>query len=237
MTLGLTEPSALQILPPLESGDRLSAHEFLRRYEAMPELKRVQLIDGVVFMPSPIRLQQHAHPHSVLQTWLGVYAANTPGVQAGANATVRLGPDDVPEPDALLRILPECGGRAVVDAKGYLHGSPELVIEVAASSASIDARDKFQSYRRATVPEYLLWRTEEQKVDWWRLENDEYVALSKGQEGILRSVVFPGLWLNVPALLAGDGSRVLATLQAGLNDSTHSAFADLLKAKAPQKAS
>lgn len=88
-------------LPPLENGDRLSAHEFLRRYEGMPEIRKAQLINGVVFRPSPVRWKQHAEPHCMLQTWLGVYAMRTPGIQAGGNATVRLGPDDVPEPDAI----------------------------------------------------------------------------------------------------------------------------------------
>src|SRR4051812_15029982 len=101
-------------VPPLESGDRLSAHEFLRRYEEMPGLKKVQLINGIVYMPSPIRLTHHSEPQSLVQAWLAIYAMNTPGVRAAGNATVRLGPDDVPEPDALLRIVPECGGRTTV---------------------------------------------------------------------------------------------------------------------------
>jgi Uma2 family endonuclease len=216
----------------LENGDRLSAHEFLRRFEAMPELKKAELINGVVYMPSPLRWDRHAKPDSLLQTWAGVYVLNTSGVESGANATVRLGPDDVPQPDACLRILPECGGHTRVDAKGYLQGAPELIVEIAASSASIDARDKLQSYRRAGVIEYLLWRTEDQEIDWWRLDEDEYRLLPRGEEGIIQSQAFPGLWLNIPAALAGDGQRVLGTLQAGLSDPGHAAFVEQLKAKA-----
>jgi hypothetical protein len=86
--------------PPLENGAHLSACEFLRRYEAMPELKKAELIGGVIYMASPVRLNQHGEPDSLVQTWLGTYGIATPGVKAATNATTRLGPDDVPQPDA-----------------------------------------------------------------------------------------------------------------------------------------
>jgi Uma2 family endonuclease len=231
MTPLAIQPPECRTLPPLENGDRLSAHEFLRRYEGMPEVKKAELIDGLVYMPSPVRLTQHAEPDSLVQGWLAVYAMKTAGVRAAVNATVRLGPDDVPQPDALLRILSECGGRTSVDAKGYLRGAPELVVEIAASSASIDAGHKVQSYRRAGVVEYLLWRTEDTAVAWWSLENDEYQPLIPDSAGVLRSKVFPGLWLNVPALLGANGPGLLATLEAGLTDNAHAAFLKKLGAK------
>jgi Uma2 family endonuclease len=229
MIAGIGQAQAPRTLPPLENGDRLSAHQFLRRYEAMPEVKKAELINGVVYMPSPVRMAQHAEPDSLLQGWLVVYTGNTPGVRAAANATVRLGPDDVVQPDALLRILSECGGRAGVDAKGYLQGGPELVIEIAASSASLDARDKLHSYRRAAIPEYLLWRTDDRMLDWWRLEDDEYLLTKADKSGVVRSHVFPGLWLDVPALLAGDVTRVLATLQEGMQHPDHASFSERLE--------
>jgi Uma2 family endonuclease len=203
----------------------------------MPEVKKAELINGVVYMPSPVRLTQHAEPDNLIQTWLGVYTAHTPGTRAAGNATTRLGPDDVPQPDALLRILPEHGGRARVDGKGYLQGGPELVVEIAASSASIDARDKLHSYRRAGVLEYLLWRTDDGAVDWWELADDEYRPLHPDQLGILRSQVFPGLWLGVPALLAHDAPRVLQTLDRGLKDASHEVFIATLAAKSGASAS
>jgi Uma2 family endonuclease len=209
---------------PLENGDHLSAAEFLRRYETMPELKKAELINGIVYMGSPVRLDKHGEPDNLVQTWLGTYAIATPGVKSAANSTVRLGPDDVPQPDGLLRILPELGGQSRVDAKGYLQGAPELVVEIAASSASLDAREKFASYRRAGVREYLLWRTEDEAIDWWVLEEDEYRLLQAGSDGILRSRVFPGLWLDPIALLAGDGAKVMATLQEALRTQEHRAF-------------
>jgi len=211
-------------IPQLENGAHLSAAEFLRRYEAMPELKKAELINGIVYMASPIRFDRHGEPDNLIQTWLGTYSIATPGVKAATNSTTRLGPDDVPQPDGLLCIVPECGGQAHMDAKGYLQGAPELVVEVAASSASLDVREKLASYRRAGAREYLVWRTEDAAVDWWVLEEDEYRPLPPGADGLLRSKTFPGLWLDVPALLAGDGVGLMATLQEGVRSPEHAAF-------------
>ncbi len=231
----VTAPAEAKAIPPLESGDRLSAREFLRRYEAMPELKKAELIQGIVYMGSPIRLTQHAEPDNLIQWWLRHYSIHTPGTRAGSNATARLGPDDVPQPDALLRLLPEAGGHSGVDAKGFLQGPPELVAEIAASSVSIDAGAKRQSYRRAGVLEYLLWRTQEAAVDWWILEEDEYRPLVPDAQGVIRSRVFPGLWLNVPALLADEGPKLLASLEQGLKDPAHAEFLARLRAgRGPQ---
>ena len=214
---------------PLENGAHLSASEFLRRYEAMPELKKAELINGIVYMGSPVRSDQHGEPDALLQTWLGTYAIATPGVRAASNSTVRLGPDDVPQPDGSLRIMPEFGGQARLDAKGYLYGPPELVAEVAASSASLDAREKLASYRRAGVREYLVWRTEDNALDWWTLQEDEYRPLSAGADGIIRSRVFPGLWLDPKAMLARDGTKLLAVLHEGLQSAEHRAFIEARK--------
>ncbi len=147
-------PSLHAPVQPLETGDSLGAAEFLRRYEAMPEVKKAELIEGTVYMPSPVRLA-HSAPDSLIQGWLVTYAAQTPGTQAAGNSTVRLDPENVPQPDALLRILPECGGRTRLDEAGYLFGPPELIVEVAASSVAIDLHDKLRAYRRAGVREYF----------------------------------------------------------------------------------
>jgi Uma2 family endonuclease len=208
----------------LENGAHLTASEFLRRYQAMPEVKKAELINGIVYMGSPVRYDQHGVPDSLIQTWLGTYAIATPGVESATNSTTRLGPDDVPQPDGLLRILPECGGQARVDAKGYLQGAPELIVEVAASTASVDAHEKAISYRRAGNREYLLWRTEDEGIDWWFLDEDEYRPIQPGEDGTLRSRTFPGLWLDPLALLAEDGAKVIASLQEGLQSAEHAAF-------------
>jgi Uma2 family endonuclease len=218
-------------IPPLENGAHLTAAEFLRRYEAMPEVKKAELINGVVYMGSPVRLDQHGEPDGLVQTWLGNYSIATPGVKHAINSTARLNPDDVPQPDGLLRILPECGGQSRLDAKGYLQGAPELTVEIAASSASLDAREKLTSYRRAGVREYLIWRTEDEAVDWCALEDDEYRPFAAAADGTLRSRVFPGLWLDLQALLTGDGAKLMEKLQDGLQSAEHATFVREMKKK------
>jgi Uma2 family endonuclease len=208
----------------LENGAHLSASEFLRRYEAMPEVKKAELVNGIVYMGSPVRYDRHGKPDSLIQGWLCNYAVATPGVESSTNTTTRLGMDDVPQPDGLLRITAERLAQTRVDKKGYVQGGPELVVEVAASSVSLDANEKLVSYRRAGVREYVLWRTVDEAVDWFVLEEDEYHPLSPGADGILRSRVFPGLWLDTAALLAEDGAKVMAKLQEGLHSPEHAAF-------------
>lgn len=217
-------------LPPLESGDRLGAAEFLRRYEEMPEVKKAELIEGIVYMPSPVRLV-HAEPDNLIQGWLSVYAARTPGTRAAGNATVRLDAENVPQPDALLRLLPECGGQSRVDAAEYLEGPPELIVEIAASSVAIDLHDKLRAYRRAGVREYLVWRTLDGQFDWFVLENDEYRPNPPNARRVIRSPHFPGLALDVEALLARDSAKVLDVLQTSLQDAAHSAFVAQLAPK------
>ena len=155
--------------PLLEAGDRLSREEFERRYEQMPHLKKAELIEGTVYMPSPIRYNLHAGPHSQLGTWIGYYASETPGVRCADNATVRLDLDNEPQPDLLLLKLPAKGGQARISADDYVEGAPELVIEIVGSSRSYDLHPKKTAYRRNGVREYLAWITGEQRVVWWEL--------------------------------------------------------------------
>jgi Uma2 family endonuclease len=214
------EPPSL----PLEPGDHLTREEFERRYDAMPELKKAELIEGVVYLPSPVRAEQHGSPHAALTGWLVVYWAGTPGVRAAADSTVRLDLDNEPQPDALMMIEPSRGGRARIDADGYVEGGPELVVEVAASSASIDLNAKLRVSRRNGVQEYLVWRVLERAVDWFALRGSQYDRLAPGPDGILRSEAFPGLWLDPAALVGLDLAGVLGVLQRGLASPEHAAF-------------
>ena len=225
-------PGQEEILPRLENGDHLTAGEFLRRYEAMPEVKKAELVCGIVYMGSPVRVDQHGEPDALIQTWLGTYSIATPGVKHGVNATVRLGPDDVLQPDGFLRLAPEYGGNTKFDSNGYLVGPPDLVVEVAASSVSIDTREKMNSYRRAGVREYLVWRTQEKALDWWFLEGDDYAALPAEAGGTIKSRVFAGLWLDAKALMERNGALVLARFQEGLTSPEHKAFVESLQLKA-----
>jgi Uma2 family endonuclease len=219
--------------PPLEPGDHLTRAEFERRYEAMPELKKAELIEGVVYMPSPVRLEQHASPHFDLITWLGVYRASTPGVRGGDNSTVRLDLDNEPQPDALLIIEPACGGRVVLSADGYIEGAPELVAEIAASSAALDLHTKLRVYRRNRVQEYIVWRVLDRTIDWFVLRQGQYDRLLLSPAGFYQSEVFPGLWLDPDALIRGDLITVFQVLQQGLASAEHAAFVARLRPPSP----
>lgn len=222
-------PSPLPAIPPLEMGDRLTRVEFERRYQAMPNLKNAELIEGVVYMGSPVSAK-HSVLHSELVSWLVVYRSATPGVLTGDNATVRLDADNEPQPDALLAIDSACGGQSHIDDDDYFAGPPELIAEVASSSVSYDLHDKLHVYRRHGVREYVVWRVRDGEIDWFRYEDGNYLPLVRDASGIHKSTVFPGLWLNAAALVRGDLAAVLATLQQGLCSPEHAQFAARLDA-------
>jgi Uma2 family endonuclease len=196
----------------LENGDHLHSQEFLRRYEGMPEVKKAELIEGMVFLGSLVTVY-HGRPHALMIGWLGTYASRHPETEALPNTTVLLDAENTVQPDALLRRLPEHGGLTRENEKGYITGPPELVVEVAASSASIDLHAKRRVYCRNGVREYLVWLVAEARLEWFCLEDDEYRLQSPDAEGLLHSRVFPGLKLPVAALLAGDTAKVLDTLR------------------------
>lgn len=209
-------------LPPLESGDRLTRREFERRYETMPYVKKAELIEGVVYVGSPVRHRGHGNPHGSIVVWLGTYCATTPGVDFSDNATVRLDQDNEPQPDALLRI--EVGGQSTVSEDDYIEGAPELIVEIAASSASYDLHDKLRVYRRNRVQEYVVWRVYNREIDWFQLREGEYIKLEPNADGVICSSVFPGLWLAVSAMLEGNLAAVMAVLKQGLDTAEHQAF-------------
>jgi len=215
-------------LPPLENGDRLTRSDFEQRYDAMPHIKKAELLEGIVYMPSPVRVRSHGKPHGQIMGWIGMYSAATPGVDFADNATLRLDLDNEPQPDAMLWIDAAAGGHARVSDDDYLEGSPELIVEVAASSASYDLHVKREVYQRNGVQEYVVWRVYDRQVDWFRLEDGQYVSVPGDAAGMIHSRTFPGLRLAVPALLSGDLARVLAELQNGLASAEHQAFVEAL---------
>lgn len=211
---------SLQDIQPLENGDHLTREEFERRYQAMPEVKKAELVEGVVYMPSPVRLNRHAYPHGLVVAWLGAYAAGRANVQFGIEPTVRLDWENEPQPDAILRIE---GGSSRVSEDDYIEGPPELIVEIAASSVSIDLHSKLKVYRRNGVQEYLVWQVEEATLTWFSLQSGQYLPLEPDSHGILKSRVFPGLWLSPSAMLQGNLSQVLALVQSGLSQETSTA--------------
>jgi Uma2 family endonuclease len=175
-------------------------------------------------MPAALRFKSHGQPHGWIMTWLGTYEAMTPGVALGVEPTVRLDLDNEPQPDAVLLITPEAGGQAQLSEDDYIEGAPELVVEIAASSVGIDLHAKKQAYRRNGVKEYIVWQVFDHKISWFYLEQGEYLDLPVDADGIIQSRIFPGLWLAVSELLAGNMQHVLAVLQEGVQSAEHGAF-------------
>lgn len=217
-----------QQIPPLAFGDKLTREEFLRRWELHPEIKFAELIGGIVYMPSPLSVA-HGDMGSMVGTWLCHYSAETPGTRSGNNTTsLLLGQS--PQPDHNLRILPEFGGGSRVE-DSYLGGTPELLAEICRSSASYDLHVKLDLYQEAKVPEYLAILLYENEIRWHILDQGVYRVQPPGPDGVWRSKVFPGLWLDGDALLEDNMSQVLAKLQEGLNSPEHRAFVEQLAAK------
>jgi hypothetical protein len=202
MVTPTSRPRVQPSVPPLEAGDHLTRAEFERRYRAMADLKKAELIEGVVFMPSPVRLDQHGSPHADLITWLGVFRASTPGVRVGDNSTVRLDLENEPQPDALLISEPE------------------------------PLNTKLRVYRRNNVKEYIVWRVLDQAIDWFVLRQSQYDPLPLA-DGVYRSEVFPGLWLDPAALTRFDLATVLQVLQRGVASAEHGAFVTRLRQARP----
>jgi Uma2 family endonuclease len=229
----MTAPHSVRpsVIPPLQNGDQLTRQEFERRFDATPGLKKAELIEGRVYVSPPVSLEYHGEPHSNVICWLGNYRAATPGVRGGDNGSIRLDLDNMPQPDAFLLLDPAKGGQAHLDADGYVVGAPELVAEIAASTASYDLHAKLNVYRRSGVREYIVWRTYDRELDYFILNEGRYDRLAPGGDGICRSRAFPGLWLAPAALLNGELSEVLRVLQSGLTTLEHAAFVAQLAAK------
>ena len=227
------QPPPFEEIPPLENGDRLTRDEFERRYEAMPNLKKAELIEGVVYVPSPARYRRHGRPHSHIMHWICAYEENTPGVESASGASVRLTQETEVQPDGCLFIDPARGGQARISADDYIELSPELMAEIAASSVSYDLGTKLNAYRRSGVREYIVWRVLNHAIDWFVLRDGDFAPLQPDERGILKSEAFPGLWLDPAAMIAGDLRHVMQVLNEGLGTPEHAAFVARLQAAGP----
>lgn len=221
--------SSQRKVPLLESGDRLTRPEFERRYLAMPHLKKAELIEGVVYVPSPVRYEGRARQHAAFSGWLVLYSASTPNVAVADNATVRLDLDNEPQPDLLLRLVDD--GQSQVDVDGFLAGAPELVVEIASSSTAYDLHQKLDTYRRHGVREYIVWQTLNSIIDWFVLREGRYERVLSEAGGVYKSEVFPGLWLDSTAMTHGDLATVLKVLGEGLATPEHQKFVARMKQK------
>lgn len=222
-------------IPPLRNGDRLTAAEFERRHQAMPHLKKAELIEGVVYVPSPVS-EDHGPPHFDATGPSLLDRAATPGVVGSDNGTVRLDLDNRPQPDIHLRILESHGGQSRVSADRYVEGAPELIVEIAASGASHDLHDELNVYRRSGVREYVVWRVEDGRIDWFAPREGRYEPPEKSPEGLYRSEVFPGLRPGPEAPVRGDLGRVFDVARQAIGSADHAASVERLARRAADRA-
>jgi Uma2 family endonuclease len=210
----------------LRDGDRLTRDEFMRRWEQMPDLMRAELIDGIVYMPSPVSLT-HGDFQAHLTCWLGFYSAATPGSAVSSAATWLMAEDSAPQPDLALRIEPEFGGQSAIE-NDYAAGAPELIVEISHTTSAKDKGAKLRLYERSGVLEYLTVRPRQQQVVWRELVDGKYREIAPAEDGCLRSRVFPGLWLDPAALWAKDLGALAATVHRGVATPEHSEFVERL---------
>lgn len=213
-------------LPPLVNGENMKQVEFHRRYEAYPDDIKIELIGGVVYMPSPLRWP-HGNYHVILGTAFALYAGDTSGVEAGDNATAILGEESEPQPDLAMRLLPEYGGQSRLNEDQYVEGAPELLAEIAHSTRAIALHQKRRDYEKAGVIEYMVLCIEERELRWFHFPSGE--MLTPNRRGVCRSRVFPGLWLDMPALLERDTKSLAAVVRRGLASREHAAFVRRLR--------
>jgi len=219
-------------IPLLHAGDRLTRIEFERRWEVVPELTRAELLEGVVYLPPPSVPYKFGVARFDLIGWLGLYRLHTAGVSGSVNASIRFDERNMPQPDILLRILESHGGRCRVTADRLLEGGPELVAEIANTTARYDLGVKREVYRRHGVQEYIAWRVADGALDWFVLRDGAFVPLAPGPDGVIRSEVFPGLWLDRTALLAGNAAALLRAAQEGHGSPEHGDFLRALQQRA-----
>ena len=208
--------------PPLRDGDRLSRDEFMRRWEAMPDLRWAELIDGIVYMPSPIS-DIHMDFHARMSGWLWFYATLTPGCVSRPAGTWLMAPDSAPQPDVALKILPDHGGQSTLEGE-YAAGAPELIVEVSHTTAARDTGVKLRLYERSGVREYVVVRPRNRKLAWHVLADRKYQRLEAGEGSLYRSHVFPGLWLDLEQLWKGDFAGMAETVRQGTATPEHAAF-------------
>ena len=219
-------PLSVRGIPLLANGDRMKQPEFHRLYELYDDDTKIELVGGIVYMSSPLR-RPHSDYGANLAYGLERYAEDTPGVHTLLNATTILGEESEPQPDLGLRILPAFGGRSRDEGK-YVAGPVEMLGEIAYASRSIDLHAKLDDYRAAGVLEYLVVLVEEQEVRWFHFPSDR--EIQPDRSGIAKSRVFPGLWIDVPALLRLDSRAIRKAVEAGLRSKAHATFVRRLQA-------
>jgi Uma2 family endonuclease len=219
----LQKPNAF---PLLETGYHLSADEFHERYKLLPDEQHAELIEGIVYMASPVS-RLHSLPHATITGLCMVYAARTPGLESSANGTIRLDADNEYEPDGYLRVINS--GRTNIFDRHYLEGGPEFVFEISNTTVTMDLHEKFKVYERKGVQEYLVWQVQEQRIDLFSAIDNAFRGIETDVDGILKSKTLPGLWFDTRAIVNGDNAKALATLETGLKSEAHAHLVERLR--------
>ncbi len=219
-------------IPELVDGDRMTADEFERRYHASSHIKKAELIDGVVYVASPVSAE-HSSPHAIVPQWLGYYQLATPFLHCYIDGTIRLDNQNQPQPDVFLLIDPDRGGRTTISPDHYVEGAPELVIEISVSSKAFDLKEKLEVYRKSGAREYIVWRVLDKAIDWFVLREGRYERLAVDADGLYQSRIFPGLWLDPEAIIRGDRPAVNRAVQLGMATPEHHDFVDGLERAFP----
>lgn len=223
---GLLDPDGF---PWLENGERMDQKTFHERYEKTPPGFKAELIGGIVYvMSSPLKIR-HARSDFNLSGLMFIYSAATPGTEGQTNATTILGEESEPQPDSALLILEEYGGQSRDGADDYTHGAPEMIVEVALSSRSTDLNQKLRDYESAGVREYIVYDLRGGRVRWFDNQDGRFVPLEPAEDGLFRSRVFPGFWLDPAALSAKDKASLIAALNRGLASPEHAAFVEEMR--------
>ena len=207
---------------PLREGEHLTPDEFLHRWDAMPDLKRAELVDGIVHMPSPLSYI-HGDFEPRLSGWLTFYRLFTPQCVLLGNVTTRMSHDSVPQPDLSLRIPAELGGQSRIEGE-YPAGAPEFIVEVSHSTFARDSGVKQRLYERSGVREYLIVRPTKRQILWHELVNGKFQQIAPDPDGLYRSRIFPGLWLDPDALWNNDLKALYAVIERGAATEEHQAF-------------
>ncbi len=219
----------------LENGARMDQPTFHALYKQTPEGFRAQLIGGTVYVMASPTSQRHGRPHARIVHWLSLYSDDTPGTDVLDNTTNVLGRESEPEPDACLLVQPEYGGQTAADKDDMLVGAPELIVEVANTTRAIDLGRKKADYEEAGVREYVVILAQEQAVVWFRRGPDEFTEMPAGANGVFRSELFPGLWLDPRGIFDPTTRRLTAATRKGLASPEHAAFVAGLAARRKTK--
>ena len=218
-----------RIIPPLRDGDRLDREEFHRRYEAMGEGAWAELIDSVVHLDRVPGDYTSGRTRATLSGWIGSYRLHTPNLQAAIHLTTFVDTRNVFQP--AVSLMRSDTARQRLGKDGYLRGSPDFACEVReGGDGCVDLNAKRLAYEQAGLGELLVvlldkpWR-----VRWLSLVHGAFADVHPDPaDGLFKSRVFPGLWLDVDALFADDLQRLSAAVERGCATPEHAAFVERL---------